>query len=113
MKLTPESGTLQAAWECAGGGVLIEANGNLFGSITGATATTIAAGKLATSMKLEFKDHTNNQEYEKFVGGAGSEHITSTIREYPSYTPVTEEGIQVSTSTIKTNPAGQVGITKP
>ena len=52
VRLKPESGSYLAQFNCAGGGVLIKAKGSIIGSLSGGTANTVEAGKLATSMKL-------------------------------------------------------------
>jgi hypothetical protein len=115
IRLKPESGIYLAEFQCAGGGVLVKVKGSVIGSLSGATATTVEAGKLATSMKLTLAQTGGKQKYQKFLTG-GEEQLTSVVSEFNSekgeYVTHEELGGQSAIVTLKTTPAGQLGVTK-
>ena len=115
VRLKPETGSYLAQFNCAGGGVLIKSTGSIIGSLTGATATTVEAGKLATSLKLTLAQTGGLQKYTHFLSGP-SQQITSIVSEFNKEKGefVTHEELsgQNQISTLTTNPSGQLGVTK-
>jgi hypothetical protein len=115
IRLSPESGTYVAEFECAGGGVLIKAKGSLIGSLTGASGETVAEGKLPASAKLTLKATKGVQFYTHFLTGP-SEQLTSVVSEFSSekgeYVTHEELGAQSQVSTIKSVHASDLGFTK-
>jgi hypothetical protein len=113
IRLKPESGIYLAEFECASGGVLVKVTGSVIGSLSGATATTVEAGKLATSNKLTLSQTAGKQKYQKFLTGP-EQQLTSIVSEFNGKEFVTHEelGGQSAIETLKTNPAGQLGVTK-
>jgi hypothetical protein len=115
VKLTPESGPYLAEFGCAGGGVLIKVKGSLIGSITGASGNTVAEGKLPASTKLTFAQTGGLQKYTHFIGGT-PEQLTSVVSEFSTekgeYVTHEELSGQSVIATLKTTPAGNLGVTK-
>jgi hypothetical protein len=112
-RLKPEEPPYLAEFECASGGVLVKVTGSVIGSMSGATATTVEAGKLATSIKLTLKETAGAQQYTHFLTGP-SEQLTSIVSEFNGKEFVTHEelGGQSAIETLTTSPSGQLGLTK-
>jgi hypothetical protein len=115
-RLKPESGTYLAEFQCAGGGVLVKVKGSVIGKITGASGNTVEEGKLATSITLSFEQTGGIQKYTKFLGESSAQQLTSVVDEFNEKTGKFEEheelAGQLAKATLKTTPAGQVGVTK-
>jgi len=115
VRLSPESGSYDAEFECAGGGVLIKARGSLIGSLTGASGETVAEGKLPASAKLTLKATKGVQQYTHFLTGP-SEQLTSVVSEFSEakheYVTHEELSAQNQTATLTTSPADNLGFTK-
>jgi hypothetical protein len=112
-RLKPESGEYLAQFNCASGGVLVKVTGSVIGTLSGATASTVEAGKLATSMKLTLAQTGGIQKYTHFLTGP-SQQLTSIVSEFNGKEFVTHEelGGQSAIVTLTTSPSGQLGLTK-
>jgi len=97
-----------AEFSCAGGAVAVIVKGSVIGSLTGASGKTIAEGKLATSNKLTFAESKGIQKYTKFTEGEGG---TEQLEASTGGGPFEKSGQSVI-ATLKTTPAGQLGVTK-
>jgi hypothetical protein len=96
-----------AEFSCAGGSIKVEVRGSVIGSLSGASGKSIAEGKLATSNKLTFAESKGIQKYSKFVEGeGGTEQLESNAG------AGFEKSGQSVIATLKTTPAGQLGVTK-
>jgi len=116
LRLKPEApATFLAQFECAGGGVLIKAKGSVIGTLSGATANTVEAGKLATSSNLTLAQSGGIQKVTHFLTGP-SQQITSVVSEFNTTTKEFETHEELSgqnqIAKLTTNPAGQLGLTK-
>jgi hypothetical protein len=102
-------GTELAAFTCASGAIAVKVKGSVIGNLTGASGTTPAAGKIAASNKLTFAESKGKQKYNKFIAGegeAGEEQLESSVGG-GAY----ELSGQSVIATLKTIPAGNLGIT--
>jgi hypothetical protein len=102
-------GTL-ASFTCAGGAIGVEVVGSVIGSLSGASGKSVAEGKLATSNKLTFAETKGIQKYTKFIPGegeAGEEQLETKVSGGPF-----EKAGQSVVITLKTTPAGNLGITQ-
>jgi hypothetical protein len=97
-----------AEFACAGGAVGVVVKGSVIGSLTGASGKNIAEGKLATSNKLTFAESKGVQKYSKFTEGEGG---TEQLEASTGGGPFEKSGQSVI-ATLKTTPAGQLGVTK-
>ena len=97
-----------AEFSCAGGAVAVVVKGSVIGSLTGASGKTVAEGKLATSNKLTFAESKGIQKYTKFTEGEGG---TEQLEASTGGGPFEKSGQSVI-ATLKTTPAGQLGVTK-
>jgi hypothetical protein len=97
-----------AEFACAGGAVKVIVKGSVIGSLTGASGKTVEEGKLATSNKLVFAESKGIQKYRKFTEGEGGEEQ---LEASTGGGPFEKSGQSV-TATLKTTPAGQLGVTK-
>jgi hypothetical protein len=96
-----------AEFECGGGAIHVVVKGSVIGSLSGASGKTIAEGKLATSNKLTFAETKGIQKYNHFVvGESGEEQLESNAG------AGFEKSGQSVIATLKTTPAGQLGVTK-
>jgi len=115
VRLSGESSPYTAAFECAGGGVLIKAKGTLIGSLTGASGETVAEGKLPASAKLTLKATKGVQQYTHFLTGP-SEQLTSVVSEFSEakgeYVTHEELSAQNQTATLKSVNPDDLGFTK-
>jgi len=67
-----------AEFTCAGGAITVVVKGSVIGSLSGATATTVALAKFASTQKLTFAEANGIQKYSKFVEGeVGTEQLES------------------------------------
>ncbi|HEX5224114.1 MAG TPA: hypothetical protein VFW29_03185 [Solirubrobacteraceae bacterium] len=102
-------GGILAEFTCAGGAVKVQVRGSVIGSLSGASGKTVEEGKLATSSKLTFAEKEGIQKYVKFVPGegeAGEEQLEGNTG------AGFEKSGQSVIATLKTTPAGQLGVTK-
>jgi hypothetical protein len=97
-----------AEFACAGGAVGVIVKGSVIGSLTGASGKTVEEGKLATSAKLTFAESKGIQKYSKFTEGEGG---TEQLEASTGGGPFEKSGQSVI-ATLKTTPAGQLGVTK-
>jgi hypothetical protein len=98
-----------AAFSCASGAIAVKVKGSVIGSLSGASGKTPAEGKLAASNKLTFAEAKGIQKYVKFVAGegeAGEEQLESSVGG-----AAFEKSGQSVIATLKTTPAGQLGVT--
>jgi hypothetical protein len=109
VRLTPESGTYLAEFECAGGAVLLKVKGSLTGELTGASGKTVAEGKIAASGDLKFAETGGIQKYTKFVGEATGHQLEDVVKEGSSEHE--ELAGQSVTAVIKSVPANNLGET--
>jgi hypothetical protein len=98
-----------AEFTCAGGAVKVVVKGSVIGSLSGASGKTVAEGKLATSNKLTFAETKGIQKYSKFLPGEGEE---GTEQLESNAGAGFEKSGQSVIATLKTTPAGQLGVTK-
>jgi len=98
-----------AEFTCAGGAVKVAVKGSVIGSLSGASGKTVAEGKLATSNKLTFAETKGIQKYSKFLPGEGEE---GTEQLESNAGAGFEKSGQSVIATLKTTPAGQLGVTK-
>jgi hypothetical protein len=115
VKVSAESGTYLAEFECAGGGVLIKSKGSLVGSIVGSAAT-VQESKFAASLTLAFLQSKGIQKIKNLIGGT-PEQLTSVVSEFngSGYTTHEELGGQNETAKLAdaTDPADDnIGVTK-
>jgi hypothetical protein len=113
--------------ECAGA-LEVTVEGKLFGSITGGSGTSVAAGKLPTSVSLTFKEKASSSTVLKggtFNGEEVKVEKTESTQEYLKFEGETmiynqlhglvnkKAEIQAQTATAKlvTSPAGNLGLT--
>jgi len=97
-----------AEFSCAGGAVPVIVKGSVIGSLSGASGTEPANGKFATSNKLSLAEAKGIQKYTKFTEGeGGTEQLESSVSGNP-YEPSGQSVI----ATLKSTPAGNLGITK-
>ena len=98
-----------AQFTCAAGSIAVAVKGSVIGSLSGASGKTVEEGKLATSLKLTFAESKGLQKYKKFVveGEPGEEQLESSVGGGPF-----EPSGQSVIATLKTTPAGQLGVTK-
>jgi hypothetical protein len=115
VRLKGESGIYLAQFVCAGGGVQIKAKGSVIGKMSGASGNTVEEGKLATTLTLSLEQTGGIQKYTHFLTGP-SEQITSAVNEFNEKTGKFEEHEELSAQSqkvsLKTTPAGQIGLTK-
>jgi hypothetical protein len=107
---TKKGGQL-AAFECAGGAVKVVVTGSVIGEATGASGTTVVAGKLPSGAHdLTFAESHGIQKYTKFLAGegeAGTEQLSgSTNGAAPE---LSGQSVKV---VLATSPAGQIGYTE-
>ncbi len=106
---TTKKGGILAEFECGGGAVKVVVKGSVIGSLSGASGTEPANGKFASSNKLTFAEAKGVQKYSKFVvgeGEAGTEQLESSTGG-----PFEKSGQSVI-ATLKSVPAGNLGMTK-
>ena len=114
VRYEPETGTENASFECGGGAVLIKSVGRLFGSLSGASGTTVALNKLASKSTLLFAESKNRQKYKQWYLGSVElpNELKTILNKYPTYTTEEEGTTEISKFVLTTNPLGQLGITK-
>jgi hypothetical protein len=81
VRLTPESGTYLAEFECGGGAVALKVKGSLIGELTGASGKTVAEGKIPASGDLKFAETGGIQKYTKFLGESTGHQLENVVRE--------------------------------
>jgi hypothetical protein len=106
-------GGILAEFTCAAGAIQVVARGSVIGSLSGASGTSVAEGKLATAPKLSFVETKGIQKYVKFLPGEGepgSEQSEWSV----GGGPFELTGIEFTKSiSVKSTPlAGQFGFTK-
>jgi hypothetical protein len=115
VRLKPESGEYLAEFQCAGGGTLVKVKGSVIASLSGATATTVEAGKLATSIGLALAQTGGIQKYTHFLSGP-TQQLSSVVSEFNTekgeYVSHEELSAESASAKLATSPAGQIGITK-
>lgn len=99
-------GGVLAEFTCGGGAVKIIVRGSVIGSLSGAAGTEPANGKLATSNKLTFAETAGVQKYTHFEGEA-PEQLESSANG-----GAFEKSGQSVIATLKSVPAGNLGVTK-
>jgi hypothetical protein len=109
VRLTPETGTYLAEFECGGGAVVIKVKGSVIAELTGASGTTVAEGKLPASGDLKFSETGGIQKYTKFVGETVGHQLENVVKEGTSQHE--ELGGQSVTAVLKSVPAGDLGET--
>lgn len=98
-----------AIFTCAGGAVKVEIRGSVIGSLTGASGKSVAEGKLATSNKLTFAESKGIQKYKKFLPGEGEPGEEQLEGNSGAGFELSGQSV---IATLKTTPAGQLGVTK-
>ena len=99
-------GAILAEFVCGGGAVTVVVKGSVIGSLSGAAGTEPANGKFASSNKLTFAETAGKQKYQNFLSEA-PEQLESN-----SNGGAFEKSGQSVIATLKSVPAGNLGITK-
>jgi hypothetical protein len=109
VRLSPESGTYLAEFECGGGAIKVKVKGSLIGELGGASGKTVAEGKFASSGSLSFAETAGVQKYTKFMGETEGHQLENVITEGGSQHE--ELAGQSVKATLKSVPASDLGET--
>jgi hypothetical protein len=117
LRLRPETGTDDIAFECAGGGVRMKVTGSIIAKLSGASGNSVEEGKLATTATLALEATTAGiQKYTHFLAGGSEQwelHVAEFASEKGEFVEREEELVGVAAKlSLKSTPAGQFGITK-